>query len=173
MRNRPSLDEWIRFLCKIWRVIIDHVTFPQNSFRKSGAKSKSPSESMWPEKYDWIKLFLRTYFFLLYALPQSVVNNLSSLKKKDARRGQHQYFQIVYWLEVLIYFKTCKQTRKKLYNCSCTETFMRYMTDRWPYRIFKSRDLSLFKRNSSFFSPHRLISLMKSYTYWNCYFYWR
>ena len=37
---------------------------------------------------------------------------------KEAKRGQHQYFQILI------------KTRKELYNCNCVEPLMHYKTDR-------------------------------------------
>ena len=52
-----------------------------------------------------------------------------------------------------IYFKTCKQTRKALYNCRCIETSYALQDRHVTYRVFKSRIfsccvLSLFKRNA-------------------------
>ena len=62
-------------------------------------------------------IFLRSAVIITHLIYTSL-----EFFKKEIRGDHHKYFQIVYWLKIVMYFKTCKQTRKTLYICSFIET---------------------------------------------------
>ena len=55
------------------------------------------------------------FFYPLKDKTQSFQRQYVGFFKKEARRGQHHYFQIVYGLKVLIDPYSCKRTRSILY----------------------------------------------------------